>query len=161
MLRSKGGLSINDRTSINKLMEKTSFNPAEPKYHRLLIDLLARAQKYAAAQVKAKQTEVEDNETTNVTPVKQEQNDAFDEDYAASEAKVDGEGVDADDDEARSVKRESDITTDHGEQEVKRPKLTTPSPPLDRVKEEPTEFDDHDETISTVYRRKSSYQQNQ
>ena len=29
--------------------EKTSFNPAEPKYHRLLIDLLARAQKYAAA----------------------------------------------------------------------------------------------------------------
>ena len=32
--------------------EKTSFNPAEPKYHRLLIDLLARAQKYAAAQVK-------------------------------------------------------------------------------------------------------------
>ena len=32
--------------------EKTSFNPAEPKYHRLLIDLLARAQKYAAVQVK-------------------------------------------------------------------------------------------------------------
>jgi len=30
----------------------TSFNPAEPKYHRLLIDLLARAQIYAAAQVK-------------------------------------------------------------------------------------------------------------
>ena len=26
--------------------EKTSFNPAEPKYHRLLIDLLARAQNY-------------------------------------------------------------------------------------------------------------------
>ena len=32
--------------------EKTSFNPAEPMYHRLLIDLLARAQKYAASQVK-------------------------------------------------------------------------------------------------------------
>ena len=32
--------------------ENTSFNPAEPKYHRLLIDLLGRAQKYAAAQIK-------------------------------------------------------------------------------------------------------------
>ncbi len=32
--------------------EKTSFNPAEPKYHRLLIDLLARAQKHAAAHAK-------------------------------------------------------------------------------------------------------------
>eukprot|EP00984_Skeletonema_dohrnii_P028831 scaffold18977_cov76-Skeletonema_dohrnii-CCMP3373.AAC.6 len=112
-----------------------SFNPAEPKYHRLLIGLLARAQKYAAAQVKAEQTEVEENEATDVTTIKQEQCATFDEDYAASEEKVDGEGVDADDDEARS--------------EVKRPKLTTPSPPLDRVKEEPTEFDDHDETIST------------
>ena len=32
--------------------EKTSFNPAEPKYHRLLIDLLGRAQEFAAAEVK-------------------------------------------------------------------------------------------------------------
>eukprot|EP00956_Cyclotella_meneghiniana_P042684 scaffold249099_cov66-Cyclotella_meneghiniana.AAC.1 len=32
--------------------EKTSFNPAEPKYHRLLIDLLDRAQRYEAPQVK-------------------------------------------------------------------------------------------------------------
>ncbi|KAK1745384.1 hypothetical protein QTG54_003308 [Skeletonema marinoi] len=128
--------------------EKTSFNPAEPKYHRLLIDLLARAQKYAAAQVKAEQTEVEENENTDAITMKQEQNDEFHEDYAASEAKEDGEGVGADDDDARSVKRESDIT-DHGEQEVKRAKLTTPSPPLVRVKEEPTEFDDdYDETTS-------------
>eukprot|EP00975_Prorocentrum_lima_P038374 8066405-Prorocentrum_lima.AAC.1 len=67
--------------------EKTSFNPAEPKYHRLLIDLLARAQKYAAAQVKAEQTEVEENETTDVTPVKQEQNNEFHEGHAASEGK--------------------------------------------------------------------------
>ena len=37
--------------------EKTSFNPAEPKYHRLLIDLLARAQKYAAAHVKIEEQE--------------------------------------------------------------------------------------------------------
>eukprot|EP00984_Skeletonema_dohrnii_P034770 scaffold33673_cov215-Skeletonema_dohrnii-CCMP3373.AAC.5 len=112
--------------------EKTSFNPAEPKYHRLLIDLLARAQKYAAAQLKnEEQTEVEENETIDVIPVKEEQNDEFHEDYAASddyvtsEEKVDGEG-------ARCVKRESDIT-DLGEQEVKRVKLTTPSPPLVRV----------------------------
>ena len=35
--------------------EKTSFNPAEPKYHRLLIDLLARAQ--AAARVKSEEQE--------------------------------------------------------------------------------------------------------
>jgi len=127
--------------------EKTSFNPAEPKYHRLLIDLLARAQKYAAAQVKAEQTEVEENETTDVTPVKEAQNDAFDEGHAASEGKVYGEGDDADDDGAGSVKRKSDVT-DHIEQEVKRPRLMTPSPPLVRVKEEPTEFDDYDETTS-------------
>ena len=32
--------------------EKTSFRPDEPKYHRLLIDLLGRAQQYASAQIK-------------------------------------------------------------------------------------------------------------
>ena len=32
--------------------EKTSFCPSEPKYHRLLIDLVGRAQRYAAARVK-------------------------------------------------------------------------------------------------------------
>jgi len=133
--------------------EKTSFNPAEPKYHRLLIDLLARAQKYAAAQVKAEQTEVEENETTDAAPVKQqEQNDAFNEDYAASEAKVARERDDAYDDEARSVKRESDIT-DHVEQEVKRAKLMTPSPSLVRVKEEPTEFDDDYDEATSLERR--------
>eukprot|EP00984_Skeletonema_dohrnii_P031967 scaffold25258_cov184-Skeletonema_dohrnii-CCMP3373.AAC.2 len=128
--------------------EKTSFNPAEPKYHRLLIDLLSRAQKYAAAQVKnEEQTEVEENETTDVTPVKEEQNDAFEEGRAASEAKVDREGVDADDDRSGSVKREGD-TNDHLEQETKRPKSMTPSSPLVRVEGEPTEFDDYDETTS-------------
>jgi len=34
-----------------------NFNLAEPKYHRLLIDLLARAQKYAAAHVKIEEQE--------------------------------------------------------------------------------------------------------
>jgi len=34
----------------------TSFNPAAPKYHRLLIDLLARAQIYAAALVKVEES---------------------------------------------------------------------------------------------------------
>eukprot|EP00984_Skeletonema_dohrnii_P028830 scaffold18977_cov76-Skeletonema_dohrnii-CCMP3373.AAC.5 len=63
------------------------------------------------------------------------------EEDAESEGKVDGE--------AGSVKRERDVTDHNGEQEVKRPKLMTPSTPLVRVKEEPTEFDDaHDETIS-------------
>ncbi|EJK52449.1 hypothetical protein THAOC_28271, partial [Thalassiosira oceanica] len=32
--------------------EKTSFRPDEPKYHRLLIDLLGRAQQYASYQLK-------------------------------------------------------------------------------------------------------------
>jgi len=32
--------------------EKTSFRPDEPKYHRLLIDLLGRAQKYAGTKIK-------------------------------------------------------------------------------------------------------------
>ena len=36
--------------------EKTSFNPAEPKYHRLLIDFLARAQKHAVDQVNMEET---------------------------------------------------------------------------------------------------------
>ena len=35
--------------------EKTSFNPAEPMYHRLLIDLLARAQKHAVDHVNMKE----------------------------------------------------------------------------------------------------------
>jgi hypothetical protein len=84
------------------------FQSGRTKVSRLLIDLLARAQKFAAAQVKAEQTEVEENETIDVTPVKQEQNNEFHEDYAASEGKVlDGEGGDAGDDGARSVKRES------------------------------------------------------
>ena len=36
--------------------EKTSFCPSEPKYHRLLIDLLSRAQRYAAAKVKEEES---------------------------------------------------------------------------------------------------------
>ena len=36
---------------------KTSFNPAEPMYHRLLIDLLSRAQKHAVDQVNTEETE--------------------------------------------------------------------------------------------------------
>ncbi|EJK44894.1 hypothetical protein THAOC_36531, partial [Thalassiosira oceanica] len=32
--------------------EKTSFRPDEPKYHRLLIDLLGRAQQYTATKIK-------------------------------------------------------------------------------------------------------------
>eukprot|EP00984_Skeletonema_dohrnii_P011964 scaffold4808_cov160-Skeletonema_dohrnii-CCMP3373.AAC.1 len=52
--------------------EKTSFNPAEPKYHRLLIDLLARAQKYAAAQL--------DLGSSNAMCVKRECNAVDDED---------------------------------------------------------------------------------
>ena len=32
--------------------EKTSFRPDEPKYHRLLIDLLGRAQQYTAFTIK-------------------------------------------------------------------------------------------------------------
>ena len=35
--------------------ENTSFRPDEPKYHRLLIDLLGRAHRYASAQVKQEQ----------------------------------------------------------------------------------------------------------
>ena len=86
------------RTSDCYLVPRIAL-PVEPKSHLLLIDLLARAWKYAAAQVKnEEQTEVEENETTDVTPVKQEQNDAFHEDYTASEGKVDREGDDNDND---------------------------------------------------------------
>eukprot|EP00985_Skeletonema_marinoi_P020744 scaffold12407_cov112-Skeletonema_marinoi.AAC.6 len=62
--------------------EKTSFNPAEPKYHRLLIDLLARAQKYAAAQLKNEEQEKsvdEQLDSGRATSIKREA-DAVDDD---------------------------------------------------------------------------------
>eukprot|EP00985_Skeletonema_marinoi_P017450 scaffold9563_cov150-Skeletonema_marinoi.AAC.10 len=94
--------------------EKTSFNPAEPKYHRLLIDLLARAQKYAAAQVKNEE----------------------------QESCVDMQ-LDLGSSNAMCMKRESDAVDDEDEREMKRPKLLAPSPQLVQVKEEPVESDDH------------------
>eukprot|EP00985_Skeletonema_marinoi_P020743 scaffold12407_cov112-Skeletonema_marinoi.AAC.5 len=94
--------------------EKTSFNPAEPKYHRLLIDLLARAQKYAAAQVKNEE----------------------------QESCVDMQ-LDLGSSNTMCMKRECDAVDDEDEREMKRPKLLAPSPQLVQVKEEPVESDDH------------------
>ena len=96
--------------------EKTSFNPAEPKYHRLLIDLLARAQKYAAAQVKTEEQEtIADAQlgSGRATSIKRESDEVGDEDEVNEE-----------------------------ERDVKRPKLLISSPQLVRVKEEPLEYDD-------------------
>ncbi|KAK1745375.1 hypothetical protein QTG54_003299, partial [Skeletonema marinoi] len=96
--------------------EKTSFNPAEPKYHRLLIDLLARAQKYAAAQVK-----------------NEEQESCVDMQLNLGSSS-----------NAMFMKRECDaVDDDEGDREMKRPKLLlAPSPQLVQVKEEPVECDD-------------------
>eukprot|EP00985_Skeletonema_marinoi_P035486 scaffold46698_cov131-Skeletonema_marinoi.AAC.1 len=113
--------------------EKTSFNPAEPKYHRLLIDLLARAQKYAAAQLKNEEQEKSVDEQLDV----------------GRAASIKREADAADDDEDEDVqlnacmKNENDaFDDDEEEREVKRPKFLSPSSPLVKVKEEPVEWDD-------------------
>ena len=72
--------------------EKTSFNPAEPKYHRLLIDLLGRANDYAAAKVKEERHE-EQNIEANAAPVNIKIESDFDivgngEEHALSHAKL-------------------------------------------------------------------------
>jgi len=112
--------------------EKTSFNPAEPKYHRLLIDLLARAQKYAAAQLKNEEQEKSVDEQLDVG--------------RATSIKREADAVDDDEDEDvqlnACMKNESDaFDDDEEEREVKRPKFLSPSSPLVKVKEEPVEWD--------------------
>jgi len=113
--------------------EKTSFNPAEPKYHRLLIDLLARAQKYAAAQLKNEEQEKSVDEQLDVG--------------RATSFKREADAVDDDEDEDvqlnACMKNESDaFDDDEEEREVKRPKFLSPSSPLVKVKEEPIEWGD-------------------
>ena len=62
--------------------ENTSFRPDEPKYHRLLIDLLGRAQQYASAQIKLEQ------ECKIISPVSSETDEA--EERESPKAKVEG-----------------------------------------------------------------------
>ncbi|EJK61789.1 hypothetical protein THAOC_17659 [Thalassiosira oceanica] len=58
VLREQQRVAENDNGRIPKWLkcmtcrEKTSFRPDEPKYHRLLIDLLGRAQQYTATKIK-------------------------------------------------------------------------------------------------------------
>eukprot|EP00984_Skeletonema_dohrnii_P027871 scaffold17571_cov154-Skeletonema_dohrnii-CCMP3373.AAC.1 len=99
--------------------EKTSFNPTEPKYHRLLIDLLARAQKYAAAQLK--------NEEPKQEKGVDEQLDSG----RATSIKREADAVDDDEDEDvqlnACMKNESDAVDNEENREMK---------------EEPIEWDD-------------------
>ena len=114
--------------------EKTSFNPAEPKYHRLLIDLLVRAQKYAAVQLKNEEPEQEKSVGEQLDSGR------------AKSIKREADAVDDDEDEGEQLnacmKNESDAVDNEEKREVKRPKCLSPSSPLLKAKEEPIEWDD-------------------